>query len=134
MPGASVKMGPVRVGSGCCVVLVVPVLIVVALFFALGGVAAAKRTSNKQVAIQAVKREIARKYPLLDVFDKVADAHATVTCESVSKTRFTCEWYATNNLHEEATGSARVVVYSKGAQATLYDTQCTASLGRCGTN
>lgn len=31
MPGASVKVGPVRVGSGCCVALVVPVLIIVAI-------------------------------------------------------------------------------------------------------
>ncbi len=29
MPGASVKMGPVRVGSGCCVALMVPVLVAV---------------------------------------------------------------------------------------------------------
>lgn len=36
MPGASVKVGPVRVGSGCCVALMVPIAVVV-LFFALGG-------------------------------------------------------------------------------------------------
>jgi hypothetical protein len=31
MPGASVKVGPVRVGSGCCVALLVPVLLAVAI-------------------------------------------------------------------------------------------------------
>jgi hypothetical protein len=95
--------------------------------------AAAKPKSNKQKAIYAVKREIARKYPLLDAIYNGTDAHDTVTCEAVSKARFTCEWSATNNLHEEATGSARVVIYGKGAQAALYNVQCTASYGRCST-
>jgi hypothetical protein len=43
MPGASVKVGPVRVGSGCCVAFVVPALVAVVVFFALGGTAIAKQ-------------------------------------------------------------------------------------------
>jgi hypothetical protein len=52
MPGASVKVGPVRVGSGCCVALVVPVLIVMVAFFALVGAASAK-----QYVLKHPKRE-----------------------------------------------------------------------------
>jgi hypothetical protein len=66
--------------------------------------AAAKPESNKKKAIYAIKREIARKYPLLDAIYNGTNTHDTVTCEVVSKTRFTCEWSATNNVHEEATG------------------------------
>jgi hypothetical protein len=52
MPGASVKVGPVRVGSGCCVALVVPALIVIVAFFALVGAASAK-----QYVLKHPKRE-----------------------------------------------------------------------------
>lgn len=31
MPGASVKVGPVRVGSGCCVALIAPGLVIIAI-------------------------------------------------------------------------------------------------------
>src|ERR1700722_10115806 len=134
MPRASIGLGPARIGSGCCIALVMPVLITAALFFALGGSAiAAKSQSNKQKAVQAVKREIARKYPLLDAAPEVnvTNAHNTVECEAISNTRFICEWSASNELHEKATGSARVIVYSKGAEATLYNNKCTASFSRC---
>jgi hypothetical protein len=40
MPRASVGVGPMRVGSGCCVALVIPVLIIMGvLFFVFGGAA-----------------------------------------------------------------------------------------------
>jgi hypothetical protein len=53
MPGASVKVGPVRVGSGCCVALVVPVLLVVAI-----GVLVFSGTAfGKQYVLKHPKRE-----------------------------------------------------------------------------
>jgi hypothetical protein len=92
------------------------------------------RPTNKK-AIQAVKREIARKYALLDATSPIVNtdhAHVTMTCEQASKTRFTCDWMASNDLHDRAEGSARVIVYSKGAQATLYDEHCSNEVtGAC---
>lgn len=53
MPRASVGLGPVRVGSGCCVALIMPALITAALFFALGGTALA----SKQYVLKHPKHE-----------------------------------------------------------------------------
>jgi hypothetical protein len=95
---------------------------------------AAKRQSNKQKAVQAVKGEIGRKYPLLDSTSSlvnVRNTHESITCKAASKTRFTCNWSATNELEEHAEGSARVVVYNKGAKATLYGYQCTHPYTPC---
>ena len=53
MPGASVKVGPVRVGSGCCVALLVPVLLAVATgVLVLSGIA-----FGKQYVLKHPKRE-----------------------------------------------------------------------------
>lgn len=61
MPGASVKVGPVRVGSGCCVALVVPVLIVIAAFFALVGAASAKQYVLKHPSREHCKTHYVKK-------------------------------------------------------------------------
>lgn len=52
MPRASVGIGPVRVGSGCCVALMVPLLIVMMAIFALSSALAAK-----QYVLKHPKRE-----------------------------------------------------------------------------
>ena len=53
MPGASVKVGPVRVGSGCCVALMVPVLLTVAFgALVLSGIA-----FGRQYVLKHPKRE-----------------------------------------------------------------------------
>ena len=49
MPGASVKVGPVRVGSGCCVALVIPILFVVAITLIFSGCGSTKTTTIDQV-------------------------------------------------------------------------------------
>jgi hypothetical protein len=53
MPRASVGMGPVRVGSGCCVAFVVPPIVVAAMLFVLGGTALAA----KQYVLKHPKHE-----------------------------------------------------------------------------
>jgi hypothetical protein len=50
MPGASVKVGPVRVGSGCCVALVVPVVVVALLVWASIALAATPSIKNARRA------------------------------------------------------------------------------------
>jgi len=111
-----------------------PAAVVAALSLALGStsVAIAKTApkSNEAKAVTAVKQEIARRFPLLDTSKlvNVDHARATVFCQKLTKTRFTCDWTATNSLHEHASGSARVVVYPGGGQATLYDISCRNSL------
>lgn len=85
--------------------------------------------SNEAKAVAAVRQEIARRFPLLDTTSKLVNAdkaRATITCQKLNSTRYTCDWIASNNLHEHASGSARVVVYADAAQATLYDVTCTS--------
>jgi hypothetical protein len=112
-----------------------PAAVVAALSLALGStsVAIAKTApkSNEAKAVTAVKQEIARRYPLLNTTSSLLNSdhsRATVFCQALTKTRFTCDWTATNSLHEHASGSARVVVYPGGGQATLYDISCRNSL------
>jgi hypothetical protein len=58
MPGASVKVGPVRVGSGCCIALVVPMLLAVLIgALALGGIA-----FGKQYVLKHPKHERCRAH------------------------------------------------------------------------
>jgi hypothetical protein len=59
MPRASVGIGPARIGSGCCVVLLVPTLIVMTvMFFALGGTAIA----SKQYVLKHPRHEHCKAY------------------------------------------------------------------------
>ena len=112
-----------------------PAAVVAALSLALGStsVAIAKTApkSNEAKAVAAVRQEIARRYPLLNTTSSLLNsdhARATILCQTLTKTRFTCDWTATNGLHEHASGSARVVVYPGGGHATLYNVRCTNSL------
>jgi hypothetical protein len=107
------------------------VIAAVSLALASTSVAIAKTAtkSNEAKAVAAVRQEIARRFPLLNTTSKflnVDNARATISCQTLTKTRFTCDWTATDaSLHENASGSARVVVYPGGGQATLYDVRCT---------
>jgi uncharacterized SAM-dependent methyltransferase len=108
------------------------VIAVLSLALASTSVAIAKKApkSNKAKAIAAVRQEIARRYVSLDTTSKllnVSHARATILCQTLTKTRFTCDWTATNAFHEHAFGSARVIVYPGGGQATLYNVRCTNS-------
>ena len=95
-------------------------------------VATADAKSNKAKAVQAVKEEIGRKYVALDAstptLAKISGAKASVFCDALNSTRFKCDWHATNDLGEEAFGSARVQVFSKGADATLYADSCSSDI------
>jgi hypothetical protein len=50
MPGASVKVGPVRVGSGCCVALAIPAVIIGLLVWASTALAASPSARNAREA------------------------------------------------------------------------------------
>lgn len=112
-----------------------PAAVIAALSLALAStsVAIAKKApkSNKAKAVIAVRQEIARRYPLLNTTSKLLNtshARATILCQTLTKRRFTCDWTASNVIHDRASGSARVVVYPGGGQATLYNVACRNTL------
>ena len=112
-----------------------PAAVVAALSLALGSTSVAigktAPKSNEAKAVAAVRQEIARRYPLLNTTNSLPNfshARASIVCQTLTKTRFTCDWSATNALHEQAFGSARVIVYPGGGQATLYNVHCMNSV------
>ncbi len=54
MPGASVKVGPVRVGSGCCIALVVPVLAAIAIGVLLSGCGGSSSKKMRHISTEEV--------------------------------------------------------------------------------
>jgi hypothetical protein len=89
MPGASVKVGPVRVGSGCCVALVVPVLVAVivgALVFS--GIAFGKQYVLKHPKREHCKAHYFKKVETIKtrVHGRIERLHKTVCVYIVPKT------------------------------------------------
>ena len=114
MPGASVKVGPVRVGSGCCVALVIPVLIVGLLVWASSVLAATPSNSH---ARKAVVNELERTY-------KISSSGEDVNCFRITKNRYQCSWkgigYVTLYTRcANPQGTARVIFYKNGTEVDI---------------
>lgn len=87
MPGASVKMGPVRVGSGCCVALAVPVLIVGLLVWASIAVAATPSARN---ARKATFNEINNNEPSNEGIK--SNEVSSIKCNRLTHSRYHCSF------------------------------------------
>lgn len=87
MPGASVKVGPVRVGSGCCVALVIPLLVAVVVgALILSGCGSTSSSSgpyyNMTTLANAIKEKIQDEHP--------AEATSEITCIKTGKQTAEC--------------------------------------------
>src|SRR5580693_299301 len=89
MPGASVKVGPVSVGSGCCVALVVPVLIVGLLVCLFVGLSSAATPSAKN-ARKATYNEINNTQPLFEGIEK--NEENNIHCNRLTHSRYHCSF------------------------------------------
>ena len=116
MPRASVGMGPVRVGSGCCVALLL-VVFVFLLGLLLSSIAFASASPSTKSAVRAVEKELKNSYEIED---------EEISCHRLTKTRYKCHW--TGGLTTETvewgcvpgyTGNAFVAFYKYGTETNI---------------
>lgn len=127
MPRASVGVGPVRVGSGCCVALVGPFLLaVIVAVLAASGAFAAGLTARK--AERAVEKRLIEEYPAfggefeLPGTSRNERGEPSVRCHRLTSKRFSCSWEAwvdEAGLCGHYHGRATVVQYRHGTEVTL---------------
>jgi hypothetical protein len=129
MPRASVGMGPVRVGSGCCVALL-PVVFVFLLGLLLSSIAFASASPSTKSAVHAVEKELKNSYEIED---------EEISCHRLTRTRYKCHWtggLTTVVIEHGCTpgyiGNASVVFDKYGTEANiqLIDNQTTRCVER----
>jgi hypothetical protein len=112
----------------------IALLLLAALVGVIGVNSADAKRSNKALAVVAVKEAVQEQYPqfnTIPAYVNVTQAHVPVSCKGLSRSKFKCLWSARNNLHERASGGARVTVYRHGGDARLYNVKCEKPYGSC---
>ena len=124
MPRASVGVGPMRVGSGCCVALVVPILIVgllVGVFVGLSNAA----TPSARNARRATFREIKNNYPygVREGAYHIIIFENEIKCNKLTSTRYHCTFTFTEEGCaglKITRGSSTVSFYRYGTEVDLH--------------
>lgn len=114
----------------------IAVLLLTAALMGVVGISAAdaKSSGKKALAVVAVKETVQERYPqfnTIPAYVNVTQARVPVSCKRLSPSKFKCLWTARNNLHERASGGARVTVYNGGGDARLLNVRCERPYGHC---
>jgi hypothetical protein len=115
MPRASVGMGPVRVGSGCCVAMLL-VVFVFLLGLLLSSIAFASASPSTKSAVRAVEKELKNSYEIED---------EEISCHRLTKTRYKCHWskgYTTEVVEKGCNtylGNASVIFDKYGIETNI---------------